>query len=346
MILVTGGTGMLGAHLLFDLLVKGEGVRAIKRQDSSLEQLQKIFSYYSSNPTSLFDKIEWFEADLLDAASIEEALKGIDQVYHCGAFISFKKKDKPMMMDVNIHGTKNLVNACLHHQIKKLVHVSSIAALGRSEPGEYTTEKTPWKDSDKDSAYSISKYQSEMEVWRGIAEGLNAVIVNPSVILGPGDWSKGSPSFFSLIHKGMKYYSHGTNGYVYVRDVARVMIQLMESDISSERFIVNAVDLSYLELFNRMAQVLGKDYPKIEAKPWMLQLAWRGAYLKGLLSGKEARFTKSNARSFLSSYRYSSEKLVKEMGFEFTVLQNAISMIGELYLSDLSEQRDLRDRSD
>lgn len=342
MILVTGGTGMLGAHLLFDLLEKGKSVRAIKRHNSSMDQIQKIFSYYSSQPSSLFDKIEWFEADLLDAASIEEALKGIDLVYHCGAFVSFKKKDKQMMMDININGTKNLVNACLYHGINKLVHVSSIAALGRAEKADATTERTPWKDGDKDSSYSISKYQSEMEIWRGMAEGLNAVIVNPSVILGPGDWSKGSPSFFSLINKGMKYYSHGSNGYVYVRDVARVMLQLMESPISGERYIVNAEDLSYLELFNMMAKVLDKDYPKIEAKPWMLQLAWRGAYLKGILTGKEAQFTKSNARSFLNSYRYSGEKLVQETGFEYTAMQRAIQLIGVCYLKDFVSREDTK----
>jgi len=334
MILVTGGTGLVGAHLLFDLLQKEDRIHAIKRKQSSLNQVEKIFSFYTHNPSAFLQKIEWIDADLLDYYSLEEALNGIKQVYHCAAFVSFKKQDKDKMLQSNIEGTRNLVNACLQKNIEKLVHVSSIAALGRAEKGEICTEKTPWKDGDKDSPYSISKYQSEMEVWRGIAEGLNAVIVNPSVILGPGDWSKGSPSFFKLIDKGMKYYSHGMNGYVYVRDVTKVMIQLMESPISGERYILNGEDLTYLELFNMMAKTLGKEAPKIEAKSWMLKIAWRGAYLKGLLTGKKAQFTKSNARSFMSSYSYSSEKLVKDMGFEFTALQRAIELIGECYLSD------------
>lgn len=334
MILVTGATGMLGAHLLFDLLEKGVIVRAIRRSNSSLEQIEKIFSYYSSMPSSLLKQIEWVEADLLDLYSLEEALTGIDKVYHCAAMISFKKKDQQKMIHANVEGTRNLVNACLNHQIKKLVHVSSIAALGRAEKGEVTTERTPWKDGDKDSAYSISKYQSEMEVWRGIAEGLNAVILNPSVILGPGDWSKGSPSFFNLIDKGMQYYSHGMNGYVYVRDVTKAMIQLMESDISGERYILNGEDLTYLELFNMIAKSIRKRGPEKEAKAWMLKIAWRGAYLKGLLTGKEAQFTKSNARSFLSSYSYSSEKFEKDTAFEFTALQRGIALIGDCYLRD------------
>ena len=173
-----------------------------------------------------------------------------------------------------------------------------------------------------------------MEVWRGMAEGLNGVIVNPSVILGPGDWSKGSPSFFKMIDRGMKYYSHGTNGYVYVRDASRAMMELMNSKIQGERFILNGEDLSYLEFFNMMAKSLDKKHPSIEAKPWMMNLAWIGAYLKGLLTGKEAQFSKSNARSFMSSYSYSSEKWVAKTGFEFTAMQRAISLIGDSYLKD------------
>ncbi len=334
MILITGGTGLVGAHLLFDLLKKGEQVRAIKRSHSSLKQLEKIFSFYSASPQNLLSKIEWIEAELLDYFSLEEALKGVSKVYHCAAMVSFKKQDKQKMLTANIEGTKNLVNACLHHNIEKLVHVSSIAALGRAEQGESTNEKTPWKDGDKDSPYSISKYQSEMEVWRGIAEGLNAVIVNPSVILGPGDWSKGSPSFFKMMAKGMKYYSHGMNGYVYVRDVTRAMIELMESDICNERFVLNGEDLTYLEFFNMMAKTLNKPFPSAEAKPWMMNLAWRGAYLKGILTGKTPELTKSTARSFMSSYSYSSRKIVDTLDFEFTALQKAIMLIGDCYLND------------
>ncbi|NPD46408.1 NAD-dependent epimerase/dehydratase family protein [Lentimicrobium sp. S6] len=334
MILVTGGTGLVGAHLLFDLLQKEDKVCAIKRSHSSLNQIEKIFSFYSSDPISLLAKIEWREAELLDYFSLEESLKGITQVYHCAAMVSFKKKDKQKMMTANIEGTKNLVNACLYHKIQKLVHVSSIAALGRAEAGESASEKTPWKDSDKDSPYSISKYQSEMEVWRGIAEGLNAVIVNPSVILGPGDWSKGSPSFFNMMAKGMKYYSHGMNGYVYVRDVTRAMIELMESDINGERFVLNGEDLTYLEFFNMMAKSLNKPFPSIEAKAWMMNLAWRGAYIKGLITRKTPELTKSTARSFMSSYSYSSEKIEKSISFEFTALQKAIMLIGDCHLKD------------
>lgn len=334
MIFVTGGTGMLGAHLLFELVQVNPIIRATKRASSDLNATKKIFSFYTNKSDELFDKIEWVDVDLLEYYSIQGALDGVTKVYHCAAMISFNKKDRKKMIENNVTGTANLVNACLNNNIQKLIHVSSIAALGRAKIGEMTTEKTPWKDNNKDSPYSFSKYQSELEVWRGIAEGLNAVIINPSVILGPGDWTKGSPSFFRLIDKGMKYYSEGMNGYVYVRDVSRAMIQLMTSDISGERYIINGEDLTYLELFNMMAKTLGKEYPRIEAKKWMMDIAWRGAWLKGFFTGRTPEFTKSNAKSFLSSYNYSNEKLVNEIGFEYTSLQKTISSIGDIYLHD------------
>lgn len=332
MILVTGGTGMLGAHLLYELVQKNPIVKASKRISSDLSSIKKIFSFYSKDPDSLFNKIEWFDIDLLDYYSIEEALKGVSQVYHCAAMISFNKKDQQLMLDNNVKGTANLVNACLVSNIEKLVHVSSIAALGRAEDGEAATEKTPWKDSDKDSSYSISKYQSELEVWRGIAEGLNAVIVNPSVILGPGDWSKGSPSFFPLIAKGMKFYTHATNGYVGVQDVCSVMTHLMNSKISNERFVLNAENLTYLEVFNMIAKSIGAKFPSIEAKPWMLNLGWRLAKVPALFSGKTPQFTRSTASSFMNSHEYSSQKLEETIGFEFTAMQKVIREIGEIYL--------------
>jgi nucleoside-diphosphate-sugar epimerase len=336
MILVTGGTGMLGAHLLFDLLKKEQRVRAIKRSGSTVSGVEKIFSFYTSSPQNLMERIDWVEADMLDYFAVEEALTGVDSVYHCAAMVSFNPHDKERMIQSNVQGTGHIVNACLHLGIKKMAHVSSIAALGRAGKDQMTTEKTPWKDSDKDSPYSISKYRSELEVWRGMAEGLNAVIINPSVILGPGDWSKGSPSFFPLIKKGMKFYSEATNGYVGVRDVSRIMIQLMDSHISGERFVVNAEDLTYLELFNMIAKSVAAPYPSIEAKAWMLNLGWRLAKIQSLVTGKAPQFTRSTARSFLNSHQYSSQKLTEATGFEFTAMQKVIGDIGEIYLKDLS----------
>ncbi|OYT17609.1 MAG: hypothetical protein B7C24_01785 [Bacteroidetes bacterium 4572_77] len=336
MILVTGGSGLLGAHLLYDLLRKHPRVRASKRPHSSMDFVKKVFAYYSNDAQALFEKIEWVEMDLDDIFSIEEALKGIDRVYHCAAVVSFHKKQAYLMQQTNVLGTKNLVDACLHSAIAKLIHVSSIAALGRAEKQEMTTEETPWKDSDKTSLYSHSKKAGELEVWRGMAEGLNAVIVNPSVIIGPGDWSQGSPQLFSLVHNGLKYYSHGINGYVYVRDVSKAMIALMESDIKDERFIINGEDLSYLELFNMMAKSLNKPYPSKEIKPWMAEIAWRALKAKSWFTQKAPSITKATARTFLQTYSYSSQKLLSKIDFQYTSMQQAIYLSAQEFLKDKS----------
>ena len=331
MVLVTGGTGLLGSHLLFDLLQKGEKVKAIKRQNSNLETVLKTFSYYSSKAQEYFDHIEWVDAELNDYYSLEEALRGVKKVYHCAAVVSFHKKDQALMHETNVIGTRNMVNACLHQKIDKFVYVSSIAALGRAGHDEITTEKTPWKDSDKTSPYSISKYGGELEVWRAIAEGLPAVIVNPSVILGPGDWSKGSPELFTLVNKGLKFYTHGTNGYVYVRDVSQVMIELMESNIIEERFIVNGEDLSYLELFNMIAKSLKKKAPTVEVKPWMIAFAWRAYKVKSWFTGNAPAVTKATARSSMQHYSYSSDKLNSAIDFNYTALQRGIQLTADCF---------------
>ena len=328
MILVTGGTGLLGAHLLFDLLQTEDKVSAIKREHSSLKIISQIFSYYTHKPQNYLDRIEWVNAEITDYVSVEDAMIGVDTVYHCAAVVSFQKNDEALMMETNIGGTKNIVNACLYHKVDKLIHVSSIAALGRALPKEMTTETTAWNDHDKTSAYSLSKYGSELEVWRGIAEGLNAAIINPSVIVGPGDWQHGSPQLFGLINKGLKYYTNGTNGYVYVRDVTQIMIKLMNSSISEERFIVNASNLSYKSLFEMMAKSLEKEAPKIEAKPWMLQLAWRAFKLKCIFTGIAPSITKSTARSSMQHYTYSSKKLIDAIAFEYMPIGKAIQMVG------------------
>ncbi len=331
MILVTGGTGLLGAHLLYDLLKTQDKVRAIKRESSSLKTITRIFSYYTPNPQEYLNRIEWVNAEITDYISVEDALKGVDKVYHCAAMVSFHKKNDDFMRETNVGGTRNIVNACLHHQVDKLIHVSSIGALGRAEAHELTTEETPWKDSDEKSAYSMSKYASELEVWRGIAEGLKAAIINPSVILGPGDWEHGSPQLFSLINNGLKYYTNGTNGYVYVRDVSQIMMKLMDSQIVSERFIVNAEDLTYQSLLEMMANSLKKPSPKTEAKPWMLQMAWRASAVKSFLTGTSATMTKSTARTSVQHYTYSSEKLLKTFNFSYTPIKEAIEKIGKQF---------------
>lgn len=332
MIVVTGGTGLVGAHLLFDLCQKHTNIRAIKRQNSNLEQVKKTFTYYSGTAENLFQKIEWVDADVVDYLSLEDVFDGAKQVYHIAAMISFHEKDRHKMMEINVKGTANVVNAALYHKIEKLCYVSSIAALGRPEANKEATEETPWKDSDKSSPYSISKYKSELEVWRGIEEGLNAVIVNPSIILGPAKWDNGSAALFSLIWKGLKFYTTGENSYVYVRDVSRAMIQLMESDINAQRFTLSAENVSYKRLFNIMAQNLGKSEPTIAVKPWMSELSWRLLKIGSLFTGKTPSITKNTVRSSMKISRYSNQKIKETIGFEFTSLEEMIKLTAKQFL--------------
>ena len=325
MILVTGGTGLVGSHLLFDLLSKGKKVRALKRKSSNIEMVRTTFAYYSEKADELFNKIEWFDGDMLDPFSLEDALKGIKDVYHCAALVSFKKDDHKNMQDINIEGTRNLVNACLDADIRKFCMVSSIAALGSPEEGEDTvSENTAWSPEEKRSGYSISKFNSELEVWRGIEEGLNAVIVNPSIILGPGQWNKGSSQLFSTVAKGLKYYTKGITGYVDVRDVSRSMHELMESKIENERFILNGDNCSFEFIFKTIAKQLGIEGPTRYANKKMTGLAWRVAFLKRIFLFKEPGFTKENARSAHHVKYYSNQKIKEALGFEFIPIEKSI----------------------
>jgi len=337
MILVTGGTGMLGAHLLFELVNTGNKVRALKRTKSNLDIVKRIFSYYSSNYEQLFTQIEWFDADILEVESIFQSMQGIDKVYHLAAMISFNPRDKEKMIQNNVKGTTNIINAALQNNIKKLCHVSSISALGIADNGIEINEETFRNPKSRYSGYSLSKFYSELEVWRGITEGLNAVIAAPSVILGPGDWNTGSPSIFSRIYKGLKYYTKGITGYVDVKDVTNAMIKLMESDISNERFILSADNLSYKDLFLKVAESLNVKSPVIEANAIMLGIAWRFEYIKSLLTSAYPLITKDMAYSALNMHLYSSKKIMEALDFKYTPIDKTIAEISQIYKNDLKE---------
>lgn len=334
MILVTGGTGLLGSHLLFDLMKAGKTVRAIRRKNSNLSVVSKVFSYYSNEARELFTAIEWVEADLLDLYSLEEALDGISEVYHAGAMVSFNRKDHSEMTRVNIDGTANLVNAATEAHVQKFCHVSSIATLGRTANDEITTEETYWISSRKNSVYGISKFGAEREVWRGMEEGLRAVIINPSVILGPGFWQTNS-GLFRLVYNGLKFYPGGINGFVDVRDVAAAMIRLMDGNSFGERFICSAANLSYRQLFTLMAQGFGKPAPGIPVSPIVAEIGWRAEAVRSFITGKNPVITRELAATACQEYRYSSEKLVSHTGFTFRNPENTIRDICRIYLSGI-----------
>ena len=316
MILVTGATGFLGAVLARQLAAQNIPVRCIKRSTSVIPELLGAYA----------SLIDWQEADILDPTTLEEAFEGITQVYHCAAWVSFKQADKEPMINTNVNGTANVVNLCLEQGIR-LVHVSSIAAIGQAKAGQLITEKNYLEETPSNNIYAISKLESEMEVWRGIAEGLDAVIVNPSIIIGPTAGTEGSGKLFETVRRGLKYYTRGSCGLVDVEDVARCMILLMNSDITAERYIVNAENWTYKGLTDTIADCFDQKRPDIEAKPWMLELAWRSASLLATLTGKDAAVDKILARAASVEQNYDNSKLIKQTGFVFKRLKDSIAEI-------------------
>lgn len=329
----------MGSHLLFDLLQKDTKVRALRRKSSDLNFIKKVFSYYTNDPEKLNNKIEWIDGDILDIFSLEDALKGVDHVYNCAGKVTFDKRHKEEVFRVNIDGTANLVNAALENNVKKLCHVSSIAALGRASAEEYIDEKTYWKTSKNNSVYAISKYGSEREVWRGTEEGLKAVIVNPSIILGPGKWNEGSSEFFKKVYDGLKFYSTGVNGYVDVRDVSKAMIVLMESNIVNDRFILNSENISYKEFLSITAEKLDIEPPKYRVNSLLANIAWRVEKIRSIITGKPPFVTKDNARTALNKYYYSNDKIRKELNFDFRTVEEAVTDICKIFLDEKNRNK-------
>ncbi len=335
MILVTGGTGLVGARVLYDLTSSGKKVRAMRRASSKDDIFNMVFA---ENP-ALKNNIEWVEGDVTNVYDVVEAMKDVTEIYHCAAKVSFHSADYNEIMKVNVEGTANMVNVALVLGVKKFCHVSSIAALGRVIENKVMDETVVWKSSKHNSVYAISKYSGEREVWRAIEEGLNAVIVSPSIIIGPGDWKTGSSAMFSRVMKGMKYYSDGVNGFVDVRDVSSSMISLMEKNISGERFIISSENCSYVQIFNFIADGLHKPRPTIKVKSTLSELGWRAEALRSLVMRDKPFITKETARNSQLQWFYSNEKIKKAIGINFIPVQQSIEDCAKIFLRNYSSAR-------
>ncbi|PTX59275.1 nucleoside-diphosphate-sugar epimerase [Kordia periserrulae] len=333
MILVTGGTGLVGAHLLAHLAKTETRIRAIYRTKEKLETVKNVFGYYFDDVPSFFDKIEWRKADVTDVPALEESFPDITHVYHVAALVTFDPKLFEKLRKVNIEGTANIVNFCIAYGVKKLCFVSSIAAIGETEnPNIPITEETHWNAEADNNVYAISKYGSEMEVWRGSQEGLDIVIVNPGIILGAGFWrGGGSGSLFRKIDKGLKYYTKGILAYVDVQDVVSVMIQLMNSSIKSERFILVADNWTVEKFSKTTAKALNVTPPQKEASAFLLGIAWRLDWWRQVFTGKRRRLTRLTAKSIQSQMVYDSSKVKEQLSFEFTPLEESIARVSERY---------------
>ena len=308
--LVTGAGGLLGAQLVTSLLEKGYAVKAM---------------YHSELPLLSHKNLEKIQADILDVIALEEAMKNVSYLYHCAGMVSFVAKDRDKIYKINVEGTANVVNAALEAGIEKMVHVSSVAALPKNSDTELKDETMGWVSQKDKSIYSHSKFLGEMEVWRAIAEGLNAVIINPSVILGAGDWEKGSARIFKTVYEEFPWYSEGVNGFVGVEDVAEIMIRLMSTDIIEQRYIVNAGNISYRQLFTMIAEGFGKKPPTKPVNLLLANMVRRWQQIQSLFTGKPAFITKETIATATQKVYYNNEKLLKALPlFSYTPLSTVI----------------------
>jgi len=330
MILVTGGTGLVGSHLLLHLLQQGYKVRAIHRKSSKRYEVQKVFGYYSNNSASLFQQIDWVEADLNDIPSLEKVFNGISKVYHAAAMISFDPNDFDELLKINVEGTANIVNLCIAYSVEKLCYVSSIAAIGKTIDASKITEETEFTEPHAD-VYARSKYAAELEVWRASQEGLAVVIINPGIIIGPGFWEGGSGTLFATTSKGYRYHPPGGSGLVTVKDVVQIMVLLINSGITKERFIAVSENKSFKEVMSLFAAELDVVPPSKELQIWQLKLLRFLDAFWYLLSRKERRITKNSVESVKQRNYFSNEKVKQMLGFRFEPVADTIALSCKLF---------------
>ena len=335
MILVTGGTGLVGSHLLYKLSTENEKIRAIYRTENKLKKVKEIFSYYTSEVEQHFSKIEWIQADITDIPSMITVFKNIKQVYHCAALVSFNPKDYREMRKVNIHGTAIIVNLSIDAKVKKLCYVGSIAAIGDAINGNIITEENEWNDQTDNHGYAITKFGAEMEVWRASQEEIDVVIVNPGVILGSGFWNTGSGKMFKQVHNGFNYYTQGITGFVGVKDVVKTMVYLMNSKIKNKRFILVSENKSFKDIFFFIADSFGKKRPSKNIKTWQTEVFWRVAWVVSKITGKAPLLTKYSAKSAHNVSYYSSEKIEKIINFKFEKIEKTINNVCKDFIKKL-----------
>jgi len=317
MILVTGATGLLGSHLIAQLLQENEGVRALYRSEEQIGNTKKILEHKKLD--HLFQNIQWVKGSILDIPSLELAFEGITNVYHCAALVSFEPKDSNLLKKTNIEGTANIVNCCIDFKVKKLCYVSTIAALGEPKADEiYITEESEWDVEKIHSDYALTKYAGEMEVWRGAQEGLAVAIVNPGVIFGYGFSNLGSDLFIKWVKDKTPFYSIGNIGIVAVEDVASCLVNLMKSEISGEKFIVVGENITYRDLFFYISDVLKSRRPFIKSPQLLTDILWRLDWFISLVTNKKRILTQAKADASHATFLYNSSKIEKAIGITFS----------------------------
>lgn len=329
---ITGGTGSVGMHLVREWLANGESVRLLVRRDSDRQRIQSFLKSTLPEDPTAFDRIEWAEGDVSDGLSLEDAFEGAHRVVHAAALVSFNRRDAERMMKVNREGTANVVNAMLAQGVEELVYISSVAALGR-KPGEPEVhEETVFEDGPEISDYARSKYRAELEVWRGQEEGLRVAVLNPVIVIGPGDYRRSSAALMNQVAQGLRFYPKGSNGFVAADDVATVAWKLVKGGVWGERFVVCGFHATYRELFNAMADALGVRPPQWPVHWWVAELASRFARLAEILTGRPAFVTREALRTSARNHRYRTDKIQHKLKVEFTPLLPTVQRTAEDYL--------------
>ena len=345
MILVTGGTGLVGSHLLLQLLRSGEKVKAIFRKEQSLNDVKKVFSYTLSETevSRHFNKIEWVKADITDVPSLERAFEDVERVYHCAALVSFDTSRDAQLRKINIEGTANVVNFCIKNKIEKLCYVSSIATMDKAPGKKEISESSSWNKEVDHSMYAITKYGAEMEVWRGSQEGVPVVIVNPGVIIGPGFWDSGSGKLFRKIDSGLKYHFPKVTGFVGVSDVVSIMQKLMNSPVKNQKYILVAENGSFRSVLDDTAKALDKIPPTKELKPWMVTTGWLLQQFSSPFSGKERLLDSNSRKSLFENTFYNSDKVKQELDYNFEPISKVIARTAEIFRKEKKGQFSLRE---
>lgn len=318
---------------MLELVRSGEKVRAIRRKNSDLQAVRRVFSYYipKDEIDFLFDQIEWKEADLNDIPALTEAFTEVTTVYHCAALISFDPSDEKALRKINIEGTANIVNLCIAFKIEKLCYLSSVATMDLSLGEKFVSENFTWHPEKYHSEYAISKHGAEIEVWRASQEGVPVIVLNPGVILGPSSWDTGSGQLFKKINEGLNYYFPKTTGFVGVQDVVKAAIKAMQSNIQNEQYIVVAENKSFKEVLDLVAESIQKPAPKKPLKPWMVFIGWMYQSVLGFLFGTKRLITREDTKLLFQNSFYSSEKLKSEFDFEFTPIREVILNTGKQF---------------
>lgn len=324
MIFITGATGFLGAHLLYHLLKENNEVLVLKRPESRIDYIRKIFTTYGKEVDKLFDKIQWMEGDVTDYASLIQIEQPIEKIYHLAAMVSFDPRDREKLLETNVLGTSNMIDFALERNISEFIHMSSVAALDPVKADQYVTEKQFGNNPERKSVYAESKFKSELEVWRGIEEGLKALILNPSVVIGPGMSGNSSGKIFSSIKNGLSFYPGGITGFVDVRDVCKIILELTEKEAYNERFIINEGNYSYRKLFAIIAHEYGIKEPTKRLKPYLSQLLYKLDWTKSALTGKKRILTKELHQSMHNKTLFSNDKLQKTLNHPFIPIEQTV----------------------